>query len=138
MELVDRISSERLSLSQLHSLPPNTHIVSTLILKHNVSNLYDQLVSVSFDKDLIMKCLDRSNRSLILFFSISKLLGEAAITMLPPSSAKAYSPMSFALIVYLNFSDVLSAEVVKLQCFKYSRLISPGHLQNDPGYCTLP
>ena len=43
------------------------------------------------------------------------MLGEAAITMLPPNSAKAYSPMSFALIVYLNFSDVISAEVVKLQ-----------------------
>ena len=43
------------------------------------------------------------------------MLGEAAITMLPPNSAKAYSPMSFARIVYLNFSDVISAEVVKLQ-----------------------
>lgn len=39
VELVDRISNERLSLSKLHSLPPDSHIVSTLVLKQSVSAL---------------------------------------------------------------------------------------------------
>lgn len=38
LELVDRISNEKLGLMKLHSLPPNSHIVSRLILKHTVSD----------------------------------------------------------------------------------------------------
>ena len=38
VELVDHLSHERLSLTKLHCLPPNSHVVSTLVIKHGVSD----------------------------------------------------------------------------------------------------